>query len=436
MPRDSVIKIVRRRLLGLAMIALIVALIGLSIAIYNKAFTPVVLVNLKTDSTGNQLVAMSDVKVRGLIVGSVRKISSSGDGATIQLALEPSKVDLIPQNVSAELLPKTLFGERYVALIPPAAAEAPIKAGDTISQDHSKDAIELQQVLDDTLPLLQALRPAELSATLDALATALRGRGAELGQTLQTADTYIKAINPDAPQLVSDLSQLGKVALVYNQAAPELLSTLTNLQTTSATLVQNAANLQALLGAGISTSSELNSFLMANGSRLIDVSVQTKAASALLAEYAPVYNCLITGIVSVQGKLTQAFAGGTLNITVLVDQNRGKYTPSELPKNPVGLGPNCYGLPNPPIPFTAIPSLDDGTTQVGATTSGLSGTGVGGLSLASQSLTAQAGMGSAAENQMVDALIAGDFGTSPAKVPPIATILAAPLLRGTEVIAK
>ncbi|HSY15443.1 MAG TPA: MCE family protein, partial [Jatrophihabitantaceae bacterium] len=311
MPRDSVIKIVRRRLLGLAMIALIVALIGLSIAIYNKAFTPVVLVNLKTDSTGNQLVAMSDVKVRGLIVGSVRKISSSGDGATIQLALEPSKVDLIPQNVSAELLPKTLFGERYVALIPPAAAEAPIKAGDTISQDHSKDAIELQQVLDDTLPLLQALRPAELSATLDALATALRGRGAELGQTLQTADTYIKAINPDAPQLVSDLSQLGKVALVYNQAAPELLSTLTNLQTTSATLVQNAANLQALLGAGISTSSELNSFLMANGSRLIDVSVQTKAASALLAEYAPVYNCLITGIVSVQGKLTQAFAGGT-----------------------------------------------------------------------------------------------------------------------------
>ena len=46
--------------------------------------------------------------------------------------------------------------------------------GSVINQDHSSAAIELERVLDDTLPLLQAIQPDKLAATLGALATALR----------------------------------------------------------------------------------------------------------------------------------------------------------------------------------------------------------------------------------------------------------------------
>jgi hypothetical protein len=45
-------------------------------------------------------------------------------------------------------------------------------------------------------------------------------------------------------------------------------------------------------------------------------------------------------------------------------------------------------------------------------------------------------LGSPAENALVNTLIAGEYGTSPDKVPPIATALAAPLLRGTTVNVK
>jgi hypothetical protein len=37
---------------------------------------------------------------------------------------------------------------------------------------------------------------------------------------------------------------------------------------------------------------------------------------------------------------------------------------------------------------------------------------------------------------MINTLIAGSYGTTPDKVPPVATMLAAPALRGSEVTTK
>ena len=40
----------------------------------------------------------------------------SGDKVDLTLGLYPSQRDTIPENVTARILPKTLFGEKYVAL--------------------------------------------------------------------------------------------------------------------------------------------------------------------------------------------------------------------------------------------------------------------------------------------------------------------------------
>ena len=96
------------RAYGVGFIVVVGLLIGLSVASFQKRFTPVVMVNLMTDRIGSQLQTASDVKIRGLIVGEVRSIETTGNGATLKLALKPEMVDLIPANVSARLLPKTL----------------------------------------------------------------------------------------------------------------------------------------------------------------------------------------------------------------------------------------------------------------------------------------------------------------------------------------
>src|SRR6476661_4848323 len=112
-------KVIRTRIQGLAFLVVLATLLGLSVATYNKAFTTVARVTLHTDTAGNQLQEASDVKVRGVIVGEVRKISGTSKGATIDLAINPAYLPEIPADVSARLLPKTLFGERYVSLVIP-----------------------------------------------------------------------------------------------------------------------------------------------------------------------------------------------------------------------------------------------------------------------------------------------------------------------------
>ena len=60
----------------------------------------------------------------------------------LELALDPDNVDAHPRRTSsARLLPKTLFGERYVALqVPPTTDAEPIAAGAVIGQDRTRDA--------------------------------------------------------------------------------------------------------------------------------------------------------------------------------------------------------------------------------------------------------------------------------------------------------
>ena len=114
-----------RRSAGLAFLLVLALLVGLAVAAFQQRFTPVVPVTLLTDSIGNQLQARSDVKIRGLIVGEVRSVSTSGQGARIELALQPAAARNIPADVSARLLPKTLFGERYVELVLPPTPRRP-----------------------------------------------------------------------------------------------------------------------------------------------------------------------------------------------------------------------------------------------------------------------------------------------------------------------
>ena len=88
------------RAYGVGFLLVVASLIGLSIASFQKVFTDVVTVTLETDRIGNQLQESSDVKLRGLIVGEVREIETTGSGARLQLALQPEMVGQIPADVS------------------------------------------------------------------------------------------------------------------------------------------------------------------------------------------------------------------------------------------------------------------------------------------------------------------------------------------------
>ena len=262
-------KSVGRPLLGLLFVVVILAGLVLAVMVYQKKFTPVVMVQLTTDSIGNQLLPQSDVKLNGLIVGEVRSISDSDGKAKLALALDPDKTPLIPSNVTARFLPKTLFGEKYVALVMPDNRDTPITGGDMIKQDTSQATVEVQRVLDDLLPLLRAVPPQELSATLGAMAQALDGRGKQLGQNLTQLNTLVSSLNKQLPALKADISGLADFSDIYTAATPDLLSALANLTTTTNTVVDQRSNLDNLYSTLTGTSANLTGFLNANGANII-----------------------------------------------------------------------------------------------------------------------------------------------------------------------
>ncbi len=446
MAKESFKSVVLRRALGIGYLVVIGSLIWLSIAIYQKKFTPVVLVTLKTDHTGNELQASSDVKERGLIVGEVRDVNVASGSAcadpnrecvSVTLALEPSMVKEIPQNVSAQILPKTIFGEQYVALeIPPDPGPA-IKGGDVIAQDRTKGALEAQKVFGDLLPLLTAVQPAELNATLTAIAEALQGRGTELGHSLVQLDSYLKQLNPHAKQMVSDIVKLGNVAQEYNGVAPDLLQTFRNLETSARTTIEKRDSISQLFLTSTDTANVLRSFLADNEQRMITVVNTSASIYSLLDTYSPEFPCLFAGLNKLGNLTDTILRNHQFNLQIVLDANNaGGYKTGQQPRYITGFGPNCFGLPDHPAPigkngYFQIPPkyrcLNDGAPLTNDPCAQRKSQGM------NSSAIAQSAMGSPVENAMVNSLIASSYGTTPQKVPPIATMLAAPLLRGQVV---
>jgi phospholipid/cholesterol/gamma-HCH transport system substrate-binding protein len=352
----------RHRLYGLVFLVVVALVAWLAIAFYDKAFTPVTLVNLDTQRAGLQLNTQADVKIRGLIVGDVRKISATPSGATLQLALDPGKVGLIPANVQARLLPKTLFGEKYVDLVtPPSPSPQHIAAGEVIPEDRSQQAIEIDQVLNDTLPVLQAVQPQYLSATLNAIATALQGRGPEISQNIQLTDNYLRKINTQLPMITHDIAALSSVAGTLSAAAPDILRILRDATYTSNTLVQNRTTLAGVLSQGTTTVQDTRKFVAANANHLIGVNIANVQALELVARYSPEVPCMIEALAKLEPRLEQAIGGNNrLNITLEIVKGRPPYQPGlDSPQFADHRGPACYGMPdNPPVPFPEYQVLD------------------------------------------------------------------------------
>ncbi len=437
----------RRRLLGLLLVAVMVGGVALSIALYDKAFTSFVTVKLRADKIGNQLIQQSDVKVRGLIVGSVKDISATGDGAELTLALNPESAKLIPENVSARFLPKTLFGERFVSLEIPAKPSAKTLAdGDVIPQDRTSSAVELEQAFSHLLPVLQAVQPQKLSATLTAISTALSGRGDQLGDTLSQLGSYIGELNPHEPELQHNLKALAEFSDHLKDSAPDLVQSLDNLSTTTRTVVDQQQNLSNLYGTLTQASVDLQTFLQNNKDNIIALAATARPTAELLAKYAPEYPCVISQMAKNVPLIDQALGKGTdqpgLHATIEVVVPRAPYEAGkEEPRFDDKRGPRCYDADNLPKPFPSEPpdgAFKDGTIhQTPPKTVGE------GLNPANFKADATGGNGSGgglaystAEQGFLADLLGPQLGMNAADVPSWSALLVGPLYRGAEVTVK
>ena len=422
---------IEHRMFGVAFLALLVFFGWLTYAIFNKQFTDYVKVDLLASKTGLQLPDNADVKIRGVLVGTVRAREVTDDGVRLSVGLDPDMVGLIPAGVTARIIPKTLFGEKYVALqVPAAGADTHIEAGDVIEQGEV--AIEVEQVLNDFYPLLRAVQPAEINYTLTAVSTALEGRGEEIGANLAVLDDYLKQVNPQIPALVEDLRLLSEVSDTYRQVLPEVARFLRNSVTTGNTFVAKEQKIQALFNDVADFSATSRDFLQQHGDNIIRLGELGQAQLPTFAEYAPEYPCLLQGQANWIPQMNSGWRGHTLhiNLEVLPNQPRG-YTPADDPRYDADNGPHCETLPTPPYSqANPGPQPQEGEVADGVEQDL-------GKRRAAPFLDLTSGLaGTAAERSVVNAIASPVMGVPTDAVPDVATLLFGPLARGTEVTLR
>ncbi|WP_432476505.1 MCE family protein [Nocardioides sp. GXQ0305] len=419
--------------LGVVFLCLLLLAVWLTYAIFTKKFADYDEVSLQTSKIGLQLPERADVKVRGVIVGEVLDFEANTEGARLTLGLYPGQIDEVPADVTGSIVPKTLFGEKYVSLeIPegssPGEGEA-LQAGATIPR--TEVSIEVEKVLSDLYPLLRTVQPAELNMTLNAIATALEGRGERLGENLETLDSYLKRLNPQIPQILDDLRLTARVSNTYADVMPQIAEILRNTITTTTTLEERDAKVRALYTDVAAFSRTTEGFLRTNGDNLIRLGEVSEAQLRVLAKYAPEYPCLLEGIVRAAPMQAEAFRGFTLHIVLetLPHQPRG-YNAGDRPVFGDKRGPSCAtSLPadnySQAKPARTQPDFVDGVDQP---------TGKGTSRVAPSYAVRGAGYsGSSAEAGLLNAMLAPGLGVPAEDVPDLGALLVGPMARGGEV---
>ena len=426
---------IEHRVLGVAFLVLLMLAVWFTYAVFNKSFSEYDEVTLRASKTGLQLPDRADVKLRGVIVGEVVDSAATADGVRLTLGLYPSRREDVPADVTARIIPKTLFGEKYVALQVPegtaATTAAAIQPGDEIVE--ADVGFEVERLLDDIYPFLRTVQPAELNYTLTALANALEGRGEQIGENFATLDEYLKRTNPQLPALVEDLRLLAKTSDVYRSAVPEVARVLRNSVTSGNTFIEKEQKIQALFADVAAFSSTSRQFLDANGDNIVRLGQLSARQLPVYAKYAPEFPCLLDGIVKVAPRQAEAFRDKVLHINL-----------EPLPKQPRGFGPQdlaVYGDKRGPMdeglcrraindewgqhnlpPQSLVPDIVDGVDE-----------STGKQRPAPMVDLTSGFAGSASERETVNSVAAPVLGVPAESVPDLVSLLFGPLARGMEV---
>lgn len=332
---------------GVTFLVILGLLVVLTVALYRRSFADTVPITIESDRAGLTLDAGTPVKLRGVEIGRVEHISSTAGGARIDVAIDRDQLSNVPADVTAQIVPPTAFGAKYVQLSVPARADAATLTGGAVIR-ADRVTVEINQTFDHLTQVLDSARPAEVNAALTALATTLNGRGEAIGDLVSRLDNYLKAFNPSLPTLARDLPRADRVARIYAGAVPDLLNAGDAAATTASTISGQEASLQAFLVNLRSFSGTAQRTVEVNARDLRRTLDRFRSTAALLDRYSPELPCVIKGVVFNNRKLEQVVGGLNPGVTTFTRIQPGMPAYSyakDLPIMGDDRGPNCYGLP-------------------------------------------------------------------------------------------
>jgi phospholipid/cholesterol/gamma-HCH transport system substrate-binding protein len=158
------------------------------------------------------LYVKSDVRILGVRVGEVTKITPDGDDVLVELAYD-AKYD-IPADAKALIVAPSIVSDRYIQLTPVFTGGTPLADGAVLGTDRTAVPVELDQIYAALDQLNVALGPdgankdGALSDLLDVGAKNLEGNGELIGSTLEDFATFVTTLSEQREDLFGTIANL------------------------------------------------------------------------------------------------------------------------------------------------------------------------------------------------------------------------------------
>lgn len=171
-----------------------------------------------------------DVRIAGVAVGSVSKVEIvNRDKALVTFGVD-SDVPLTA-NTNATIKFRNLVGQRYIALTQGASgAKTILKTGSTIPQERTKDALDLNVLLNGFKPVFQALSPSDTNKFAYEIVQTLQGESGTVENLLARTSSLTNTL-AGRDQLIGDvITNLSTVLDTVGSRDKELTDTIDTLQ--------------------------------------------------------------------------------------------------------------------------------------------------------------------------------------------------------------
>lgn len=314
-----------------------------SAAAYAQVFTSSETITLITDRSGLLMEVGSDVKMSGVVVGQVDDVHRTGNGVELSLAMQPDQLASIPVSATAVIEPTTLFGRKFVTLLPTGEPGRPLEPGDVI--DSSDTTVEVNDLFSAVDGVLEVIDPTEVNTALTQLASASDGRGETFGQLVDSTSEFLTDFEPAIPALSRDVSKFADNADTWADASSDYLGALERITTTGQTVIDRETDIAAFLQGLTSLGDSGDAFLQTAGQPLVGAANDTRSTLELLEEKSPALGCFLYGLDTTR-QFLEPTLGGTrpgFNVASTILYGDPPYVLSDnLPRNTADGPPDCY----------------------------------------------------------------------------------------------
>ena len=203
------------------------------------------------------------VSYRGVKIGRVGEMTLTDEGVDVHLDID-NGTDEIPSDALALVANRSAVGEQYVELQPQRDDGPYLEDGSEIPLERTRTPISTTKFLVDVDRTVNSVNKKSLRTVVSELGTAFKGTGQELGQIIDTSNSFIRTANENF-DLTTALLEDGNVVLSTQlDKASAIKSFAADLSRFSDTLVSSDADLRRVVDNGSATANQLRTFLERN----------------------------------------------------------------------------------------------------------------------------------------------------------------------------